>query len=137
MRTPDDLMSKINTRYRSVWRNALLDGSPGPYTFSLDPPTAATVTRRPAEVAAWLTQWRNWVIQHQSVSLRSATVRTTFGPQPIFTHLVLADTTGLAAADAETANHWAIATASPQATRQCECRCRGQTCTQSDRRLDR
>lgn len=109
MRTPDDLAPTISKRYRSVWKGALLDGSHGPYSFFLDPPTAATVASRPTEVAAWLTRWRNWVTQHPSVSLRNATVRTTFGQQPIVTHLEMADTTGLAAVDAETAHHWSIA----------------------------
>ncbi len=109
MRDPDYIALKAQRRYQSVWRDALLVDAGGPYSFPLHPPTAASVTTGPDQVTRWLNRWRDWHAQHCSATLRTRILRTTFGEQPVFTHLDLADTTALAALDPVTAKHWSHA----------------------------
>jgi hypothetical protein len=106
MRGPDYVLEKAQARYRSVWRDALLGADPSVYSVPLDPPSATEVTTRAGDVSAWLTHWRQWAAQHPSVTLRTRTVRTKFGDQPIHTHLDIPGTAALADLNPGTASHW-------------------------------
>jgi hypothetical protein len=106
MRDPDYALDKAKNRYRSIWRDTLLGADPGVYTVALDAPTAAAITNRPGDVAAWLNRWRQWAVQHPQVTLRPGTIRTRFGEQPICTHLDIPSTTALAGLNPGTAAHW-------------------------------
>jgi hypothetical protein len=106
MRGPDQVLVKAQSRYRGVWRDALLGADPGPYAIPLDPPVAATIAARARDISDWLVLWRQWVNQHPGVTLRTRTIRTTFGPQPIHTHLDIPDTSALAALNLDTDAHW-------------------------------
>jgi hypothetical protein len=106
MRAPGYVLEKARTRYRSVWRDTLLDADPGVYTVALDRPSATEVTTHASDVSAWLTQWREWAAQHPDVTLRTRTIGTKFGAQPIHTHLDVPDTAALAGLNPDTASHW-------------------------------
>jgi hypothetical protein len=106
MRGPDYVLEKAQNRYRSVWRDALMGADPGLYTIALDPPSAVEVTTRASDVSAWLTHWRQWAAQHPDVTLRTRTIRTKFGAQPIHTHLDIPHTPALAGLNPATASHW-------------------------------
>jgi hypothetical protein len=106
MREVDQVLEKAKRRYRNVWRDALLGTDPGLFSVTLDPPSASAITAGAAEVAAWLIGWRQWAAQHPDVILRTRTIRTKFGAQPIHTHLDIPDTTALAGLNPDTAAHW-------------------------------
>lgn len=106
MRGAEYVLEKTQNRYRSVWRDALMDTDPGVYTVALDPPSASAVTARASEVSAWLIGWRQWAVQHPDVTLRTRTIRTKFGAQPVHTHLDIPDTAVLAGLSPGTAAHW-------------------------------
>ena len=106
MRGPDYALEKAHNRYRSVWRDALLGTDSGAYTVALDPPSATDVTTRAGDVSAWLAYWRRWAAQHPDVTLRTRTIRTKFGAQPIHTHLDIPGTVALASLNPGTASHW-------------------------------
>jgi hypothetical protein len=106
MRTPEYVLEKAQNRYRSVWRDALLGADPGVYTVALDPPSASAITARAGDVSAWLTRWRQWAAQHPDVTLRTRTICTKFGAQPIHTHLDIPGTAALAGLNPGTASHW-------------------------------
>ncbi len=106
MRAPEYVLEKAQNRYRSVWRDALLGADPGVYTVALDPPSASAITARAGDVSAWLTRWRQWAAQHPDVTLRTRTIRTKFGAQPIHTHLDIPSTAALAGLNPGTASHW-------------------------------
>jgi hypothetical protein len=106
MRGPDYVLEKAQNRYRSIWRDTLLDADPGVYTVALDPPSATEVTACASDVSAWLTHWRQWITQHPDVTLRTRTIRTKFGAQPIHTHLDIPHTSALAGLNPGTASHW-------------------------------
>jgi hypothetical protein len=103
MRGPEHVLEKAQSRYRSVWRDALLGADPGVYTVALDPPSASAITARAGDISAWLIRWRQWAEQHPDVTLRTGTIRTKFGAQPIHTHL---DILTLARLNPDTAAHW-------------------------------
>jgi hypothetical protein len=109
MHSPEYATERAQSRYRSAWRDALEDGDPGAYSIALDPPSAAAVTERADEVAAWLSGWRQWARQHPEVSLRTRQIRTRFGPQPLYTHLDIPSITALASLSPATAAHWQLA----------------------------
>jgi hypothetical protein len=106
MRPPEYVLEKAQNRYRSVWRDALLAADPGVYTVPLDPPSASAITTRAGDVSAWLTRWRQWAAEHPDVTLRTRTIRTKFGAQPIHTHLDIPGTAALAGLNPATASHW-------------------------------
>jgi hypothetical protein len=106
MRGPEYVLDKAQKRYRSVWRDALLGADAGAYTVALDPPSTAEISARASDVSAWLIRWRKWAAQHPEVTLRSGTVRTKFGTQPVHTHLDIPDTLALAGLNLDTATHW-------------------------------
>jgi hypothetical protein len=106
MRGPEYVLEKAQNRYRSVWRDALLGADSGVYTVALDPPSTSAITARAGDVSAWLIRWRQWAAQHPDVALRTRTIRTKFGAQPIHTHLDIPDTHALASLNADTAAHW-------------------------------
>jgi hypothetical protein len=106
MRGPEYVLGKAQNRYRSVWRDALLGTGSGAYTVALDPPSGAAIAAQASDVSAWLIRWREWATQHPEVSLRTRTIRTTFGTQPIYTHLDIPDIPTLAGLNAQTAGHW-------------------------------
>jgi hypothetical protein len=106
MRGPDYVLEKAQSRYRSVWRDALLGADSGVYTVALDPPSASAITARAGEVSAWLNLWRKWAAQHPDVILRTRAIRTKFGAQPVHTHLDIPDTPALAGLNPDTAAHW-------------------------------
>jgi hypothetical protein len=106
VRGPDYALEKAHNRYRSVWRDALLGTDSGAYTVVLDPPSATDVTTRAGDVSAWLARWRRWAAQHPDVTLRTRTIRTKFGAQPIHTHLDIPGTLALAGLNPGTASHW-------------------------------
>jgi hypothetical protein len=106
MRGPDYVLEKAQNRYRSVWRDALMGVDPGMYTVALDPPSAVEVTTCAGDVSAWLTHWRHWAEQHSDVFLRTRTIRTKFGAQPIHTHLDIPGIAALAGLNPGTASHW-------------------------------
>jgi hypothetical protein len=106
MRAPEYVLEKAQNRYRSVWRDALLGTDPGVYTVALDPPSASAITARAGDVSAWLTRWRQWAAQHPDLTLRTRTIRTKFGAQPIHTHLDIPGTAALADLNPSTASHW-------------------------------
>lgn len=106
MHSPEYVLEKAQNRYRSVWRDALIDGGSGEYTIPLDPPSAAAITGRAGEVSTWLTRWRQWSAQHPDVSLRTRTVHTKFGEQPVCTHLDIPDIYALARLSPATDMHW-------------------------------
>ena len=106
MRGPEYVLGKAQNRYRSVWRDALLGTGSGAYTVALDPPSGAAIVAQASDVSAWLIRWREWATQHPEVSLRTRTIRTTFGTQPIHTHLDIPDIPALAGLNAQTAGHW-------------------------------
>ena len=103
MRGPDYALQKAQNRYRSVWRDALLGAGSGAYTVALDPPSASAITARAGDVSAWLIRWRQWAEQHPEVTLRTRTIRTKFGDQPIHTHLDIPDIPALAGLNPDTA----------------------------------
>lgn len=106
MRGSDYVLEKAQKRYRSVWRDALLGADPGMYTVALDPPSATEVTARASDVSTWLAHWRQWAAQHPEVTLRTRTIHTKFGDQPIHTHLDIPHTQALADLNPGTASHW-------------------------------
>ena len=106
MRGPEYVLEKVQNRYRSVWRDALLGVDPGVYSVALEPPSVSAITSHAADVSAWLVRWRQWAEQHPDVTLRSRTIRTKFGAQPIHTHLDIPDTPALASLNPGTASHW-------------------------------
>jgi hypothetical protein len=106
MREPEYVLGKAQNRYRSVWRGALLGTDSGAYTVALEPPSSAAITTHASDVSAWLIRWREWAVQHPEVSLRTRTIRTKFGAQPIHTHLDIPDIPALAGLNADTAGHW-------------------------------
>lgn len=106
MRGPDYVREKAQSRYRSVWRDALLGADPGAYSVPLDPPSVSAITDHAGDVSAWLIGWRQWAAQHPDVTLRTRTIRTKFGDQPIHTHLDIPDTSALASLNTDTAAHW-------------------------------
>lgn len=106
MREPDYVLEKAQSRYRSVWRDALLSADSGVYTVALDPPSASAITARAGDVSAWLIRWRQWAAQHPDVILRTRAIRTKFGAQPVHTHLDIPDTPALAGLNPDTAAHW-------------------------------
>jgi hypothetical protein len=106
MHSPEYVLEKAQNRYRSVWRGALLDADPGAYAVALDPPSAAAITDRAGEVSAWLSSWREWAVQHPEVTLRTRTIRTKFGTQPVHTHLDIPGISALANLSPDTAVHW-------------------------------
>lgn len=106
MHSPEYVLEKAQNRYRSVWRDALLDADSGAYAVPLDPPSASAITDRAGEVSAWLTRWRQWSAQHPDVSLRTRTVRTKFGDQPVHTHLDIPSISALASLSPATGVHW-------------------------------
>ncbi|WP_163508980.1 Wadjet anti-phage system protein JetD domain-containing protein [Fodinicola acaciae] len=109
MRTPDEILGQIRTRYEYSWRD-WLTSPPDGLSFPLAPPNAQTIARDATTVAAWLRTWRSWVETHPTIRLRTATRRTVIGPQQIYTHLDLPDANALAAVDPETQAHWHTAT---------------------------
>jgi hypothetical protein len=106
MHSPEYVQEKAQNRYRSVWRDALLDADSGAYVVALDPPSASAITDRAGEVSAWLNHWRQWAVQHPGVSLRTRTIRTRFGTQPVHTHLDIPSISALASLNPDTAAHW-------------------------------
>src|SRR5713226_6950879 len=106
MRGHDYVLEKAQSRYRSVWRDALLGADSGAYTVALDPPASSAITAHAGEVSAWLIRWRQWAAQHPDVTLRTRTIRTKFGAQPIHTHLDIPGTPALAGLNPDTAAHW-------------------------------
>jgi hypothetical protein len=106
MLEPRQALDKARNLYRDRWRTALVDADPGPYTVPLGAPSAATITDRAGDVAAWLTRWRLWTAHHHDVTLRTRVTRTRFGDQPVHTHLDIPDIAALAGLDPETAKHW-------------------------------
>ena len=106
MRGHGYVLEKAQSRYRSVWRDALLGADLGAYTVALDPPAASAITAHAGEVSAWLIRWRQWAAQHPDVTLRTRTIRTKFRAQPIHTHLDIPDTHALAGLNPDTATHW-------------------------------
>ena len=106
MRGPEYVLEKAQNRYRGVWRDALLGADSGAYSVVLDPPSASAITARAGDVSAWLIRWRRWAAQHPDVTLRTRTIRTKFGTQPIYTHLDILGTSALADLNADTAAHW-------------------------------
>lgn len=106
MHSPEYVLEKAENRYRSAWRDALMDCGSGEYAVPLDPPSAAAITDRAGEVSAWLTRWRQWSAQHPDVSLRTRTVHTKFGDQPVCTHLDIPSISALASLSPATDVHW-------------------------------
>ena len=106
MRGPEYVLEKAQNRYRNVWRDALLGADTGVYSVALDPPPVSAITTRAGDVAAWLIHWRQWAEQHPDVTLRTRTIRTKFGAQPIHTHLDIPSTLALAGLNPDTASHW-------------------------------
>jgi hypothetical protein len=106
MHSPEYVLEKAQIRYRSVWRDALLNAESGVYTVALDPPSASAITDRAGEVSAWLNEWRQWAAQHPDVTLRTRAIRTKFGNQPVHTHLDIPDISALAGLSPGTAAHW-------------------------------
>lgn len=109
MRGPGDVLEKARTRYSSVWRDVILGADPGMYSIALKPPSTAEMTTHPGDVSAWLAGWRQWAGQHPDVTLRTKTVRTKFGAQPVHTHIEIPDTRALAGLNPDTAAHWKCA----------------------------
>jgi hypothetical protein len=106
MHGPEHVLHKAQTRYRSIWRDALLGTDLGAYAVALDPPSASAITGRAADVSAWLIRWRQWAAQHSGVTLRDKKIHTKFGDQPVYTHLDIPDTRALASLNTDTAAHW-------------------------------
>lgn len=106
MHNPEYVLEKAQTRYRTVWRDVLLDVDSGAYAVALDPPSTAAIMDRAGEVSAWLTRWRQWAEQHPDVTLRTRAIRTKFGTQPIHTHLDIPGISALASLSPGTAAHW-------------------------------
>jgi hypothetical protein len=106
MRGPEYVLKKAQNRYRSVWRDALLGADPGVYSVALDPPSVSAITSHADDVSAWLAHWRQWAEQHPDVTLRTRTIRTKFGAQPIHTHIDIPGTPALAGLNPGTASHW-------------------------------
>jgi hypothetical protein len=106
MHSPEYVLEKAQNRYRSVWRDALLDADPGAYAVALNPPSASAITDRGGEVSAWLNHWRRWAVEHPDVSLRTRTIHTRFGSQPVHTHLDIPGISALASLNPDTAAHW-------------------------------
>ncbi len=106
MRGPEYVLGKAQSRYHSVWRDALLGTGSGAYTVALDPPSVTAITAHASDVSAWLIRWREWAAQHPEVSLRTRVIRTPFGTQPVHSHLDIPDIPALAGLNAETAGHW-------------------------------
>lgn len=106
MRSPSGAAEKAETRYYSVWRDALLGADPGAYSVPLKPPSAAAMAAGHGDVSAWLAGWRQWAGQHPNVTLRTQTVRIRFGAQPVCTHLDIPGTPALASLNPGTAAHW-------------------------------
>jgi hypothetical protein len=106
MHEPEYVVKKAQTRYRRVWRDALLGTGSGAYTVKLDPPSASVIIARAGDVSAWLVRWRQWARQNPGVTLRADTVHTKFGDQPIHTHLDIPDISALAGLNIDTAEHW-------------------------------
>ena len=106
MRGPEYVLEKAQNRYHSVWRDALLGADRGMYSVALDPPSVSAITSHAGDVSAWLIRWRQWAEQYPDVTLRSRTIRTKFGAQPIHTHLDIPGTPALAGLNPGTAAHW-------------------------------
>lgn len=109
MRTPEQIATRMAGKYWSTWRSALIHGAAGPFSFALEPPSRAEITQASSEVAAWLALWGQWAAAHPQIDLRSRTVRTSRGAQPLFTHVDAANLDALASITTETAQHWSRA----------------------------
>lgn len=111
MRVVEEVLGQLRRRYRQDWRDWLLTGAGGPFSFSLVAPTAEAIARESDEVGRWLRAWRSWAEVNPAAQLRSAVRRTAVGPQMVFTHLDLPGVAALAALDPELAGHWQRANA--------------------------
>lgn len=106
MRSPDQVVNAARARYWKVWRDELMTSQRQQFSFPLSPPSGATIVRSPADTAAWLRAWRDWLPQHPQVAARTRTVATRHGDQPVYTHLDVDGTAALASLDADTAAHY-------------------------------
>lgn len=106
MRSPDEIVEKVRSRYRLRWREWLEESSTGPFSFPLDVPKADEVVRDEVRVRSWLLRWRAWESAHPKVSLRKASIRVPFGIQEVYTHLDIPDADALASLHEDDAEHW-------------------------------
>lgn len=106
MRSPDEIVEKVRSRYRLRWREWLEEPSTGPFSFPLDVPKADEVVRDEVRVRSWLLRWRAWESAHPKVSLRKASIRVPFGTQEVYTHLDIPDADALASLHEDDAEHW-------------------------------
>lgn len=106
MRDPGYVLENARNRYRRVWREALLGAESDTHAIALDPPSGAMIADRVGDVSAWLNIWRQWATEHPDIALRTRTLRTRFGVQPIYTHVDIPDINALAGLNSDTAAHW-------------------------------
>jgi len=106
MRSPDEIVEKVRSRYRLRWREWLEEPSTGPFSFPLDVPKADEVVRDEVRVRSWLLRWRAWESAHPKVSLRKVSIRVPFGTQEVYTHLDIPDADALASLHEDDAEHW-------------------------------
>ncbi|WP_051191978.1 Wadjet anti-phage system protein JetD domain-containing protein [Microbacterium luticocti] len=106
MRSPEETVEKIRTRYRARWREWLEDPAAGPFSFPLGAPKADEIIRDEVGVRSWLLEWRAWAMAHPQVTLRRTQVRVPFGTQEVCTHVDIPDVTSLVSLLADDADHW-------------------------------
>ena len=106
MRTPEEIIAQAATRYHRSWRNELLAPSGATYDLPLKAPNTTAIVQQPTDVSQWLKTWRTWSEQHPGTPLRSNTLRTKFGEQPVYTHLDIPGIDELAHLNPSTHEHW-------------------------------
>jgi hypothetical protein len=106
MHDPDHVMDQVRVRYRTNWRDWLLDRADAQFSFPLAAPSADAIARESDTVGRWMRVWRNWSHAHPTARLRSVTRRTVVGAQEVFTHLDLPAVDALVALDRGLAEHW-------------------------------
>lgn len=109
MRTPNEIINQVRTRYGNNWRDWLA-APPDTLSFSLAPPSADTIARHAAAVKTWLGTWRAWADHRPSARLRTATRRTLIGDQQIYTHVDLENVDSLTSLVPDLTKHWRTAT---------------------------
>ena len=105
MRSPDEILDQIRTRYDNNWRDWLVSPPDG-LSFSLAPPSAHTIAHDATAVATWLQIWRDWAADHPAARLRTANRRTLIGEQQIYTHVDLHGVESLVDVARDCADQW-------------------------------
>lgn len=105
MRSPDEILDQIRTRYANNWRDWLVS-PPDKLSFSLAPPSSHSIAHEATAVATWLQTWRDWAAEHPAARLRTVIRRSVIGEQQIYTHVDVHGVESLVDIADDCAEHW-------------------------------